>query len=174
METVLLVEDNRVVKMVHERLLSRAGYKVVTAADGEEALQTVREVVPDVVLLDMMLPKMSGPAVLRAIKQDPATTNVPVIVVTSLSKKNAAKLEGEGADAFLEKEQLLDSGEPLLDLLQKVLQQAASKKDALIRSTVVLSVAPARSEADLVWNASEIEATVGEPAVGPPEVTKQQ
>lgn len=103
---VLVVEDSKFLRMANEIALSRAGYLVTTAADGEEALQAAIEQMPDVILLDMLIPKISGPAVLRALKQDPATMDIPVIVLTSLSKKNEQKLISEGAAAFLEKSAL--------------------------------------------------------------------
>ncbi len=57
---VLLVDDSKFLRMANERALSKAGYQVSTAADGEEALQVAREKLPDIILLDMMLPKISG------------------------------------------------------------------------------------------------------------------
>jgi CheY-like chemotaxis protein len=134
MQTVLVVEDNRLVKVVHERLLSRAGYKVVTAADGEEALKVAQETSPDVILLDMMLPKLSGQQVLRELKGDPATEHIPVIIVTCLSKRNAPKLKAEGAEAFVEKEDLVATQKPLLDVVRRVLRNAASGKVGQVRA----------------------------------------
>lgn len=146
MQTVLLIEDNRLVKIVHERLLTRAGYKVVTAGDGEQALAVAAQASPDVILLDMMLPKLSGPEVLRALKTDPATAAIPVVVVTGLSKKNAPKLESEGADAFVEKEQLLENSDPLLQTIERVLEESRLRKGPVIASATELS-----------WTATEIE-----------------
>ena len=146
MQTVLLIEDNRLVKIVHERLLTRAGYKVVTAGDGEQALAVAAQASPDVILLDMMLPKLSGPEVLRALKTDPATAAIPVVVVTGLSKKNAPKLESEGADAFVEKEQLLENSDPLLQTIECVLEESRLRKGPVIASATELS-----------WTATEIE-----------------
>jgi CheY-like chemotaxis protein len=57
---VLLIEDSKFLRLATERALTRAGYEVSTASDGEGALQTAREKHPDVILLDMLLPKMSG------------------------------------------------------------------------------------------------------------------
>ena len=125
MNTVLLVEDNRLIKIAHERLLTRAGYKVAAAADGEEALKIVHSVSPDVILLDMMLPRVSGDQVLRALKSNPLTAGIPVVVVTGLSKINADKLREDGANAFVEKEALLNSQQPLLDAVRRVLQKPA-------------------------------------------------
>jgi CheY-like chemotaxis protein len=61
---------------------------------------------PDIILLDMMLPKISGQEVLRALKANPATMGIPVIVLTSLSQRNEEKLLSEGAAAYFEKSAL--------------------------------------------------------------------
>lgn len=103
---VLLVDDSKFLRMANERVLVKAGYDVCTAADGEEALRVAEEKKPDLILLDMLLPKMSGPEVLHALKKNPATAAIPVIVLTSLSQKNEEKLRTEGADAYFEKSSL--------------------------------------------------------------------
>jgi CheY-like chemotaxis protein len=103
---VLLVEDSKFLRIANGRALSRAGYEVSTAADGEEALRVANDKLPDIILLDMLLPKISGPAVLKALKMDPATKHIPVIVLTSLSQKNAEKLLTDGATAYFEKSTL--------------------------------------------------------------------
>jgi DNA-binding response OmpR family regulator len=58
--TVLLVEDSRMRKVANERMLHKAGYLVLTARDGKEALRLARETIPDIILLDMLLPKLGG------------------------------------------------------------------------------------------------------------------
>jgi len=106
-----LVDDSKFLRLATERALARAGYSVSTAMDGEEALRLAREVGPDLILLDMLLPKMTGPEVLKALKKDPATAGIAVVVFTGLSQKNAARLQQDGAFAFLEKSELgLDKG----------------------------------------------------------------
>jgi CheY-like chemotaxis protein len=80
----------------------------MTATDGEEALNLLQLSRPAAILLDMLLPKVSGPNVLRALKQDPGTTGIPVIVVTRLSKNNEQKLPTGGATAFIGKAELLN------------------------------------------------------------------
>jgi CheY-like chemotaxis protein len=119
---LLLVEDSKFLRQASERALTKAGYEVQTAADGEEALKLARENVPDVILLDMMLPKISGPEVLRELKKDLRTAAAPVIVLTSLSQKNEQKLIEEGAAAYFEKTNLmLDKGpEGLLEVVQNI------------------------------------------------------
>ncbi len=103
---VLLVEDSTFLRIASERALARAGYEVSTAADGEEALRVANEKLPDIILLDLMLPLLSGPEVLHALKQNPVTSDIPVVVVTSLSQLNEEKLLHEGAVAYFEKHSL--------------------------------------------------------------------
>jgi CheY-like chemotaxis protein len=122
---ILLLEDSKFLRIATERALARAGYAVSTAVDGEEALQFARERLPDLILLDMLLPKMSGPDVLKALKKDPATAEIPVVVLSGLSQKNASRLQGDGAFAFLEKAALgLEKGsQGLLSALEDVVKR---------------------------------------------------
>src|SRR6202163_3217190 len=127
---VLLVEDSKFLRMATEHSLSKAGYLVSTAADGEEALQAANDKLPDLILLDMMLPKISGPEVLKSLKENPATMHIPVIVLTSLSQKNEEKLISEGAAAYFEKSTLaLDQNSSrLADTVETVLARASQQK----------------------------------------------
>jgi len=124
---ILLVEDSKFLRMANERALVKAGYEVVAVADGEEGLQVAREQTPDLIMLDMMLPKITGPEVLRRLKADPATSAIPVIVLTSLSQKNEEKLKEAGAVAYLEKSALmLDKGsESLVAAIERVMGKLA-------------------------------------------------
>ena len=106
MKSILLVEDSRFLRRANEVTLTRAGYQVTTAADGEEALHLARTTAPDLVLLDMLLPKLGGPEVLRALRKDPATSTIPIVVLSSLPQCNEQKLRGEGAVAYFEKSKL--------------------------------------------------------------------
>ena len=127
---VLLVEDSKFLRMANERALSKAGFQVSTAADGEEALQLANDKLPDIILLDMMLPKISGPEVLRALKGNPATMDIPVIVLTSLSQRNEERLLHEGATAYFEKSALeLDkSSDRLAATVETVLERTNHQK----------------------------------------------
>jgi CheY-like chemotaxis protein len=130
MTKILLVEDSKFLRLATERALARAGYEMSSAADGEEALTMARDKLPDLILLDMLLPKMSGPEVLRELKKDSLTRAIPVVVISGLSQKNAARLHEDGAAGFLEKSELeLDKGsEKLLaavrEIVEKLPQQA--------------------------------------------------
>lgn len=122
---ILLVEDSKFLRIATERALARAGYAVSSAVDGEQALEFARERMPDLILLDMLLPKMSGPEVLKALKKDPATAEIPVVVLSGLSQKNATRLQGDGAFAFLEKADLaLEKGsQALLTALDDIIKR---------------------------------------------------
>jgi CheY-like chemotaxis protein len=100
---VLLVEDSKFLRVSTERVLTTAGYEVISSGDGEQALRLAHEPALALILLDIMLPKMSGPDVLKALKKDPATAAIPVMMLTSLSQKNAKQLEKDGASCFFEK-----------------------------------------------------------------------
>lgn len=117
---ILLVEDSSTLRKENERALLKAGYEVVCAKDGESALTLAREQKPELILLDMILPRMSGPEVLEHLKQDAATASIPVVVLSSLTAKNRQKLIEAGADEYLEKSAL--SPVPGTNLLPKILE----------------------------------------------------
>jgi CheY-like chemotaxis protein len=125
MTKILLVDDSKFLRLTAERALARAGYEVSSANDGEKALRMAQEELPDLILMDILLPKMSGRDVLVALKKDPLTSAIPVVVMTGLSQKNAARLQEDGAIAFLEKSALdLDKGsEKLLEAVQEILKK---------------------------------------------------
>ena len=100
---ILLVEDSKPIRKENEGALIKAGYEVISAEDGESAVQMARDQHPDLVLLDMILPKMSGPEVLRHLKSESQTAEIPVVVLSSLTEKNRQKLMEAGAEDYLEK-----------------------------------------------------------------------
>lgn len=125
-KTVLLIDDSKFMRRANELAVSKSGYGVLIAADGEEGLRVAHDNVPDVIVLDMMLPKISGPQLLQALKQDPRTAGIPVIVLSSLPQSNEAKLKSEGAAAYFEKARLgIESGSNgLVRAIEDVLKQA--------------------------------------------------
>ena len=126
---LLVVEDSRYMRMTSRLILSEAGFSVVEAGDGEEALRQVWESHPDLILLDMLLPKLGGEHVLQALRQDPATSRIPVIVVSSLPQSNADKLKEAGAMAYIEKSKLdiIRHGENLVRLVNAALHRAKAE-----------------------------------------------
>jgi CheY-like chemotaxis protein len=113
-------------RMASERALARAGYSVVSADDGEQALRVARESHPDLIILDMLLPKLSGPEVLWALKKDPFTAEIPVVVLSSLPQTNETRLKKDGAAAYFEKSKLgLDTDSQ--SLIQVVIEALAAR-----------------------------------------------
>lgn len=120
---ILLVEDSKFLRLATERALARAGYEVCSAADGEEALR-MAQTMPDLILLDMLLPKISGLDVLKALKKNAATKAIPVVVISGMTEKNAPRLQEDGAAGFLEKSTLeMDKGpERLLARVREIVK----------------------------------------------------
>ena len=84
MPTVLLiVEDDPLMNRMYNKIFTFEGYKVVSAGDGVEGLQKVRDEKPTVILLDIMMPKMNGLEVLDKLKADPETKSIPVVMLTN-------------------------------------------------------------------------------------------
>lgn len=102
--TVLVVEDETALVTLLRYNLERAGYRVLTAMDGEEALLVAAEETPDLVLLDWMLPQLSGIEVCRRLRGRQETRNVPIVMLTARSEE-ADRIRGldTGADDYLTK-----------------------------------------------------------------------
>lgn len=101
---VLVVDDNAQNLELLVAYLESLGCKVQTAVDGLDALEKVKQVVPDLILLDVMMPRMSGFEVCRKLKSDPATRDVPVVMVTALNELGDIERGVEcGTDDFITK-----------------------------------------------------------------------
>jgi len=120
---ILLVEDSKFQRVANGRALANAGYSVIHAADGEEGLRAARESIPDLILLDIMLPKLSGLDVLRALKSDGLAKHIPVIVLSGLGQANEARLLKDGAAAFFMKSEksLENNSLALIQVVESVL-----------------------------------------------------
>ena len=127
-QKILLVEDSRYQRMASKRVLVEAGFDVVEASDGEQALCKVRESQPDLILLDILLPKLGGEQVLQSLRQDPATASIPVIVFSSLPQSNSERMKQAGATAYVEKSKLdpAKNAEALVRLVNAALRQKKS------------------------------------------------
>ncbi|MET0429338.1 MAG: response regulator [Microvirga sp.] len=102
MRTVLVIDDEWAIAEVLEALLTDEGYRVIVAQDGRHGLERASEWPPDVIMLDFMMPVMDGPATLAALKSNPATAAVPVILMSSLPEATVAE-RSRGYAAFLRK-----------------------------------------------------------------------
>jgi CheY-like chemotaxis protein len=113
---ILLAEDDRFLRRAAEARLRQRGYHVTVAVDGEEALRFARTEAPDLVLLDLIMPKMQGFEVLRALKEDATTATIPVIVLSNLGQdRDIQQAMKDGAIAYYIKANL-----SLQDLAEKV------------------------------------------------------
>ncbi len=101
---ILIVDDEPNIVLSLEYLMKREGYEVEVAADGEAALGAIAERTPDLVILDIMLPKVNGFEVCRRIRADPARRATRVVILTAKGRESEmAKGLGLGADAYVTK-----------------------------------------------------------------------
>ncbi len=125
---ILVVDDEIYIVHILDFSLGMEGYEVVTALDGEEALQKVKEGVPDLIVLDIMMPKMDGYETCKALKADEATKNVPVILL-SAKGRNVDMQTGYdvGADDYITKP---FSPRKLVDRINAMLGQSSDSTNA--------------------------------------------
>jgi CheY-like chemotaxis protein len=100
---ILIVEDHPTMREAMRLVLEGEGFDIDEASDGAQALSAVHEEPPDLVLLDMSIPGVSGPDVLAAVKGDPTTSEVRVIVVTATGEEGRAAAMAGGADHYFTK-----------------------------------------------------------------------
>jgi CheY-like chemotaxis protein len=104
---VLLVEDDKFLRKASEVSLKKRGLTVLTAADGEEGLLQARTNTPDLILLDMLMPKLSGMETLEALKKDERTRDIPVVILSNSSiEAKVQKAKALGAVGYLVKASL--------------------------------------------------------------------
>src|SRR5579863_9976026 len=92
---VLLAEDDRFLRKAAAAMLRRQGFTVLTAEDGEEALRLAQAETADLILLDMIMPRMQGFEVLKALKGDPHTAPIPVVILSNLGQESDSKAARE-------------------------------------------------------------------------------
>jgi len=103
-KTILYVEDNEYNRKIVRQLLARTTYRLREATDGEEGVAAALAAPPDLILMDIQLPKMSGLDATRQLRNDPRTAAVPIIVVTSFALSgDEQKATAAGATAYLAK-----------------------------------------------------------------------
>lgn len=104
MKKILFIEDESDLQKTFNDLLAQEGYKMISALDGEIGLRLSRTEKPDLILLDLVLPKINGFEVLKRLKQDPETKEIPVIILTNLEGiKDVEKALKTGATTYLVK-----------------------------------------------------------------------
>jgi CheY-like chemotaxis protein len=116
---VLVAEDSRFLQNAYAYCLRREGFEAIIAHDGEEAVALAASERPDIIVLDLLMPRMGGMDALKLLKCDPATSGIPVIVLSGLSQGNEPRLISEGAVIYLEKSSV--GPERLADSVRSVL-----------------------------------------------------
>jgi CheY-like chemotaxis protein len=140
---ILLIEDSRFLRTAIERALSKTGHRVTGVADGEEGLRLAGTSLPNLILLDMMLPGMDGTCVLRKLKQNALTAHIPVVVLSGLSQKNETKLKQEGAAAYIVKSALdLEKSSNILSQIVEKIVAGLVQLEKTSRQTVATLILP--------------------------------
>lgn len=117
-KTILLVEDDDNLANVYQTRLQAEGFKTVRVANGEDALQTTLQAKPDLILLDVMMPKVSGFDVLDILRNTPETAEIKVIMLTALSQDaDRERAKSLGVDDYLVKSQVV-----IADVVDRVKQ----------------------------------------------------
>jgi DNA-binding response OmpR family regulator len=101
---VLIIDDSSTIRAVLEAALSEKGFEVMVCQDGKCGIKSAEEVIPDIILLDLILPDLPGEEVCRQIKRNPKTENIPVVMLTAKSDE-VDRVIGKvlGADAYIPK-----------------------------------------------------------------------
>lgn len=140
MAKILIVEDYSVLARMYQKKFTDDGYEVAVALDGEQGLQRVEGFKPDLILLDIMMPKMSGLEMLKKLKEDPRTSAIPVILLTNVGGGQEVLEKGLelGAVAYLVKtdyppRQVVDYVEDIIESYARGVPQVAERKEEIVR-----------------------------------------
>src|SRR4030043_138773 len=122
-DKILLIEDDAFLVEMYTTKFELEGFEVVTAEDGRKGLDLAFKENPDIILLDILMPKMDGFAVLESLKKEKSTTNVPVVLLTNLGQKDDVKKGFEkGAVGYLIKAHFMPS--EVVDKIKKILKES--------------------------------------------------
>ncbi|MBR3414520.1 response regulator [Candidatus Saccharibacteria bacterium] len=168
MAKIMLVEDDKSLREIYSIRLVAEGYEVVSAGDGEEALAMAVQERPDLVLSDVMMPKISGFDMLDILRSTPETKNIKVIMMTALSSEDQRQRgENLGADKYLVKSQV--GIEDVINAVHEVMGDKATAATPAPAATPAAPVAPSAlaSEAPSA-SAPEVPSDLAAPA---PETT---
>lgn len=110
MSKIVIAEDDQLINASLVQGFEDAGFEVTSAPDGEAAVAKIKEIKPDVVILDIMMPKLDGIGVLWEMKADPATEKIPAVMLTNLSDTETISkiIEAGAADYLLKSDQSID------------------------------------------------------------------
>lgn len=166
MTKIMLVEDDQSLREIYSIRLTAEGYEIVVAGDGEEALATAVKEKPDLIIADVMMPKISGFDMLDILRSTPETKDVKVIMMTALSSEDQRERgESLGADRYLVKSQV--GIEDVINVVHEVLGDRDSVAPADNSNTANAAVTqPAQPEQPVTMNTEQ----TAQPAAPVPEV----
>ena len=158
MTKIMLVEDDQSLREIYSIRLTAEGYEIVVAGDGEEALATAVKEKPDLIIADVMMPKISGFDMLDILRSTPETKDVKVIMMTALSSEDQRERgESLGADRYLVKSQV--GIEDVINVVHEVLGDKGSVAVADDSNTATAEVTqPAQPEQPVAMNTEEASA----------------
>lgn len=170
MAKILIVEDDLNLRDVYAARLESEGYQVVVASNGEEALATAVQERPDLILLDVMMPKISGFDVLDIIRTTPEIAHTRVIMMTALSTpEDKARGEKLGVDKYLVKSQVIL--EDVVTTIAEVLQTPAAIDSVSSQQPTQASATPTPSQATATHPPVQPVTNVTNPATSAPATT---
>ncbi|WNJ99902.1 response regulator [Thalassospiraceae bacterium LMO-JJ14] len=120
MGKILVVDDEELIRDILRQILQQDGHEVIEAGDGDTAIKTARDVRPDLIVLDMVMPKMTGLEIAPVLRSHPGTKNIPIIALTgSRSPETTEDIHNAGCDRYIAKpinaEQILGAVAKLLN-----------------------------------------------------------
>jgi DNA-binding response OmpR family regulator len=122
-DKILLIEDDAFLVEMYTTKFELEGFEVISAEDGKKGLELSFKEKPDIILLDILMPKMDGFAVLESLKKDKSTINIPVVLLTNLGQKDDVKKGFEkGAVGYLIKAHFMPS--EVVDKIKKILKES--------------------------------------------------
>ena len=122
-DRILLIEDDSFLVEMYTTKFELEGFEVISAEDGKKGLDLALQEKPEIILLDILMPKMDGFAVLEALKKDKTTLNIPVVLLTNLGQKDDVKKGFEkGAVGYLIKAHFMPS--EVVDKIMKILKES--------------------------------------------------
>ncbi len=124
-QKILIIEDDRFLSLILKGRLEKEGFSVYQAFDGEEGLLMLRDIQPDLVLLDLILPKLSGFEVLEAVASDPQLSHIPIVVASNLGQESdMEKAKNLGAiDYYVKVKTSIDE---LTEIVKKIIPAIVS------------------------------------------------
>lgn len=171
MATILIVDDEPILRQLFQKVLEHEGHVVLTAANGRDALCVMREQVPDLIMLDMMMPTMDGTTFLRLMRRHPEWARIPVVIMSAVATE--AHVRNVGALGV--KDYLLKGGFSLPALrarIRKYLEPIPAASDESMPDPAMPDVAPEPHASEAAGSdPASADPVAPDPADPPPELS---